>query len=119
MSSMGELGRRVRRWSRTSVPRTGVRLPVVRRRRDRGQGALEYLGLVLVVVAVVGALVGTGIGADLTSKIGVQVCRIGGGGNCGGDSGNEAQGGQNTPGQGDPASDKNPDGTPKSPEQTA
>ncbi|MFE9820056.1 hypothetical protein ACFYPI_33990, partial [Streptomyces sp. NPDC005773] len=65
MSSMGELRRRVRRWSRASVPRTGVRLPVVRRRGDRGQGALEYLGLTLVVVAVIGALVGTGIGADL------------------------------------------------------
>ncbi|MFE9814948.1 polymorphic toxin-type HINT domain-containing protein [Streptomyces sp. NPDC005773] len=120
MSSMGELRRRVRRWSRASVPRTGVRLPVVRRRGDRGQGALEYLGLTLVVVAVIGALVGTGIGADLTAKIGVQVCRIGGGGNCGGDSGSQAQGGdQNAPGQGDPASDKNPDGSPKSPEQIA
>lgn len=119
MSSMGELRRRVRRWSRTAVPRTGVRLPAVRRRRDRGQGALEYLGLVLVVVAIVGALVGTGIGADLTSKIGVQVCRIGGGGNCGGDSTNEAGGDQNAPGQGDPASDENPDGSPASPEQIA
>ncbi|WP_371602936.1 Hint domain-containing protein [Streptomyces sp. NBC_01220] len=102
------------------MPRTDVRLPVVRRRGDRGQGALEYLGLTLVVVAIVGALVGTGIGADLTAKIGVQVCRIGGGGNCGGDSGSQAQGGdQNAPGQGDPASDKNPDGSPKSPEQVA
>ncbi|MEU9198469.1 Hint domain-containing protein [Streptomyces sp. NPDC048332] len=81
---------------------------------------MEYLGLTLVVVAIVGALVGTGIGADLTAKIGVQVCRIGGGGNCGGDSGNQAQGGdQNAPGQGDPASDRNPDGSPKSPEQIA
>lgn len=122
MSSMGELRRRVRgvrRGLRRAVPRTGVRLPVVRRRRDRGQGALEYLGLTLVVVAIVGALVGTGIGADLTAKIGVQVCRIGGGGNCGGDSGSEAQGGPNAPGQGDPASDKNADGSPKSPEQVA
>ncbi|MFI6947323.1 polymorphic toxin-type HINT domain-containing protein [Streptomyces sp. NPDC050422] len=123
MSRVGELRRHVRRWSRASVPRTDVRLlglrGRVRRRGDRGQGALEYLGLVLVVVAIVGALVGTGIGADLTSKIGVQVCRIGGGGNCGGDGGNEAQGGQNAPGQGDPASDKNADGSPKSPEQVA
>ncbi|MFI6865241.1 hypothetical protein ACIBKZ_36190, partial [Streptomyces sp. NPDC050421] len=63
MSSMGELRRRVRgvrRGLRRTVPRTGVRLPVLRRRGDRGQGALEYLGLVLVVVAIVGALVGTG-----------------------------------------------------------
>ncbi|MFI6862585.1 hypothetical protein ACIBKZ_22275, partial [Streptomyces sp. NPDC050421] len=64
MSRVGELRRHVRRWSRASVPRTDVRLlglrGRVRRRGDRGQGALEYLGLVLVVVAIVGALVGTG-----------------------------------------------------------
>lgn len=84
-------------------------------RRDRGQSALEYLGLVLVVVAIVGAMVATGIGADLTEKIGVQVCRIGGGGNCGGDGNAEAkEGSPNTPGSGDPASDRNPDGSPKS-----
>ncbi|MEU8702627.1 Hint domain-containing protein [Streptomyces sp. NPDC048680] len=88
-----------------------------RGRCDRGQGALEYLGLVLVVVAVVGALVATGIGADLTEKIGVQVCRIGGGGNCGGDGNAEAQDGSNRPGNGDPASDRNADGSPKSPAQ--
>ncbi|MFD7717638.1 Hint domain-containing protein [Streptomyces sp. NPDC059814] len=88
-----------------------------RGRCDRGQGALEYLGLVLVVVAVVGALVATGIGADLTEKIGVQVCRIGGGGNCGGDGNAEAQDGPNRPGNGDPASDRNADGSPKSPAQ--
>lgn len=90
----------------------------LRRRRDRGQGALEYLGLVLVVGAIVGALVATGIGAELTEKIGVQVCRIGGGGNCGGDSGTEARDGDSgKPGTGDPASDRNDDGTPKTPEQ--
>ncbi|MBO0918808.1 polymorphic toxin-type HINT domain-containing protein [Streptomyces laculatispora] len=89
----------------------------LRRRRDRGQGALEYLGLVLVVVAVIGALVATGIGADLSEKIGVQVCRITGGGNCGGDGNAEARDGDR-PGKGDPASDKNSDGSPKSPAQT-
>ncbi|MEW1689147.1 hypothetical protein ACIQOF_18240, partial [Streptomyces sp. NPDC091265] len=105
------------------MPRTDVRLLGLRGRgrrrgpggrRDRGQGALEYLGLVLVVVAVVGALVATGIGADLSEKIGVQVCRISGGGNCGGDSNAGAQDGSNSPGNGDPASDKNADGSPKS-----
>ncbi|MFD5044641.1 hypothetical protein, partial [Streptomyces sp. NPDC058382] len=65
------------------------------------------------MVAIVGGLVATGIGADLSEKIGVQVCRISGGGNCGGDSGSEADG-SNGSGKGDPASDKNPDGSPKS-----
>lgn len=52
-------------------------------RRDRGQTALEYLGLVLVVAAIIGGLVATGIGQELTGKISAQVCRIGGGGDCG------------------------------------
>lgn len=69
------------------------------------------------VVAIVGALVATGIGADLTEKIGAQVCRIGGG-NCGGDDNAEAQdGGSGDRGSGDPASDRNGDGTPKTPAQ--
>ncbi|WP_406326466.1 HINT domain-containing protein [Streptomyces sp. NBC_01617] len=118
MSQLGELRRRIRRWSRHTVPHTDVRLMGLRRRRDRGQGALEYLGLVLVVGAIVGALVATGIGAELTEKIGVQVCRIGGGGNCGGDGSAEARDGDaDRPGSGDPASDRNDDGTPKTPEQ--
>ncbi|MFC8230529.1 polymorphic toxin-type HINT domain-containing protein [Streptomyces sp. NPDC057287] len=79
------------------------------RRGQRGQGAIEYVGLVMVVVAIVGALVATGIGAELTEKIGAQVCRIGGGGDCGGGGGNpEAQG---PPGDGEPVAD---DGSPKS-----
>lgn len=45
---------------------------------------MEYLGLVLVVVALVGVLVATGIGQELTGKTGAQVCRIGGGGDCDG-----------------------------------
>jgi hypothetical protein len=52
-------------------------------RSDRGQTGLEYLGLVLVVVAIVGGLVATGIGSELTQKISAQVCAIGGGGDCG------------------------------------
>ncbi|MEU8702633.1 hypothetical protein AB0C61_34250 [Streptomyces sp. NPDC048680] len=68
------------------------------------------------VVVVDGALVAAGIGADPTEKIGVQVCRIGGGGKCDGNA--EAQGGgSNRPGNGDPASDRNADGSPKSPAQ--
>ncbi|MEU8503269.1 hypothetical protein AB0C40_00815 [Streptomyces brevispora] len=61
-------------------------------RRDRGQTSLEYLGLVLVVAAVIGGLVATGIGQELTGKIGAQVCRIGGGGDCGGGDGNAEAG---------------------------
>ncbi|GGY76758.1 hypothetical protein GCM10010327_03480 [Streptomyces nitrosporeus] len=91
------------------MPRTGVRLVGLRRAGggQRGQGAIEYVGLVMVVVAIVGALVATGIGAELTEKISAQVCRIAGGGDCGtGGGGPEARGGdQGLPGEGSPASD--------------
>ncbi|MFJ2703476.1 polymorphic toxin-type HINT domain-containing protein [Streptomyces sp. NPDC087428] len=52
-----------------------------RSRRDSqsGQSALEYLGLVLIVAAIVGAMVATGIGQTLTEKIAAQVSCIGGG----------------------------------------
>ncbi|WP_326672116.1 polymorphic toxin-type HINT domain-containing protein [Streptomyces sp. NBC_01257] len=108
----------MRRSARRAVPRTGVRLPwAARGRRDRGQGALEYVGLTLVVVAIVGALLATGVGPDLAKKFGVEVCKVTGGGDCGG-AGSQAQdGGTNAAGDGDPASDKNPDGSDKSPAQ--
>lgn len=81
------------------------------RRSQSGQGAIEYLGLVLVVVAIVGALVATGIGAELSEKISAQVCQIAGGGNCGDGGVTQAQGGdRGQPGDGLPAAD---DGTPK------
>ncbi|MGW7361838.1 polymorphic toxin-type HINT domain-containing protein [Streptomyces sp. NPDC054841] len=75
---------------------------------------MEYLGLALVVVAIVGALVATGIGAELTQKISAQVACIGGG-ECGGDGGDtQADGGGADTNQ--PASDDNGD-APKSQEQ--
>lgn len=114
MTGPGEVRRRLRRWARGKTPRTGVRLLGLRRSRrgQRGQGAIEYVGLVMVVAAVIGALVATGIGAELTEKISAQVCRIGGGGGCGDGGGGEpgAQAGDQ-PGDGDRASD---DGTPGS-----
>ncbi|MFE7773976.1 Tox-REase-5 domain-containing protein [Streptomyces sp. NPDC057445] len=76
-------------------------------RRDRGQTALEYLGLVLIVVAIIGGLVATGIGQELTSKISAQVCRIGGGSDCGDDGtttveAGDDEGTEGTDGSGDP-----------------
>ncbi|MGW8668989.1 Hint domain-containing protein [Streptomyces niveus] len=79
--------RRVRlRW------RTDTRLLGALRRSQRGQGAIEYVGLVVVVAAIVGALVGTGVGPALAEGISTQVCRITGGGDCGGGSGSVAEG---------------------------
>ncbi|MEV7421029.1 Hint domain-containing protein [Streptomyces sp. NPDC091212] len=65
------------------VPRTDVRLLGLRT-AQRGQGAVEYVGLVAVVAAIVGALVMTGVGPTLADGIRTQVCRITGGADCGG-----------------------------------
>ncbi|WP_405678769.1 hypothetical protein OG859_14880 [Streptomyces sp. NBC_00048] len=44
--------------------------------RDRGQTAFEYLGIILVVVVIIGAIVGTGIGQNITTKIKDQITGI-------------------------------------------
>jgi len=43
---------------------------------DRGQTALEYLGIIMVVVVIIGAIVGTGIGGKITTKINEQIDNI-------------------------------------------
>ncbi|WP_405612952.1 Hint domain-containing protein [Streptomyces sp. NBC_01508] len=68
------------------------------RRSQRGQGAIEYVGLVVVVAAIVGALVGTGVGPALADGISTQVCKITGGGDCGGGSDTVAEGDQDDQG---------------------
>ncbi|MCX4788208.1 alpha/beta hydrolase family protein [Streptomyces sp. NBC_01221] len=45
-------------------------------RRDAGQTAMEYLGMVLVVVALIGGLVATGIGGQLTGEIRNAICQL-------------------------------------------
>ncbi|MFE5535255.1 hypothetical protein [Streptomyces sp. NPDC056492] len=44
--------------------------------QDRGQTAFEYLGIILVVVVIIGAIVGTGIGQNITTKIKDQIGAI-------------------------------------------
>jgi hypothetical protein len=54
-------------WANTSVDR-------MKARADRGQGAVEYLGIIVVVVAIIAALlltnIGAAIGGAITTKIG-------------------------------------------------
>ncbi|MFI2370900.1 Hint domain-containing protein [Streptomyces sp. NPDC018833] len=121
MSVLGDVRRHGRRWVRGITPRTDARLLGLRRRRrhDRGQTPLEYVGLGLVVVAIIGSLVATGIGAELTQKISAQVCRISGGGDCG-DGGRQNEARDGKPADDGPADRPAGDpGTPKSPEQIA
>ncbi|WP_307671446.1 alpha/beta hydrolase [Streptomyces sp. V2I9] len=70
-----------RRWFRsTPEQRHEQRLFSVARmmkfRRDGGQTALEYLGLVLIVVALVGGLMATGTGRQLTAEIRAAICEL-------------------------------------------
>ncbi|MFD7497307.1 hypothetical protein ACFV8T_33965 [Streptomyces sp. NPDC059832] len=56
---------RINGWANTAVSRMQKRYENM----DRGQTAFEYLGIILVVVAIIGAIVATGIGSAISDKI--------------------------------------------------
>ncbi|MFF1962287.1 Flp family type IVb pilin [Streptomyces sp. NPDC058232] len=56
---------RVNGWANTAVRSIQKRYEA----KDRGQTAFEYLGIILVVVAIIGAIVATGIGGAISTKI--------------------------------------------------
>ncbi|MFE7140124.1 hypothetical protein ACFVAG_20470 [Streptomyces sp. NPDC057644] len=56
---------RVNGWANTAVSRLQKRYAA----KDRGQTAFEYLGIILVVVAIIGAIVATGIGGAISKRI--------------------------------------------------
>lgn len=73
--------RSLRAWFELSVEQRGPQKPfillrLITSRRDRGQSAMEYLGTVLVVVALVGALMATEIGGQLTGEIRSAICQL-------------------------------------------
>ncbi|MFJ1695383.1 alpha/beta hydrolase [Streptomyces sp. NPDC088252] len=49
---------------------------MIKWRRDAGQTAMEYLGMILVVVALIGGLVATGIGGQLTGELRNAICQL-------------------------------------------
>ncbi|CAM5396243.1 Flp family type IVb pilin [Streptomyces tanashiensis] len=51
-----------------------------RRARDRGQTAVEYLGIIVVVVAIVIAITGTDIGQSIKNAIAQKITELTGGG---------------------------------------
>ncbi|MFJ6516557.1 alpha/beta hydrolase [Streptomyces sp. NPDC091406] len=70
-----------RRWFRRGLEQRDERrlfsvARMMKFRRDGGQTALEYLGLVLVVVALVGGLMATGTGRQLTAEIRSAICEL-------------------------------------------
>lgn len=56
---------RVNGWANTIVSRMQKRYAD----KDRGQTAFEYLGIILVVVAIIAAILATGIGGAISSRI--------------------------------------------------
>ncbi|MCB5170074.1 hypothetical protein LG634_35380 [Streptomyces bambusae] len=56
---------RVHSWANTTVSSLRRRYAAT----DRGQTAFEYLGIILVVVAIVGAIAASGIGGAISSRI--------------------------------------------------
>ncbi|WP_265868821.1 Flp family type IVb pilin [Streptomyces sp. SKN60] len=58
----------------------GERRAAARRDRDRGQTAVEYLGIIVVVVAIVIAISGTSIGQDIKDAISRKIASLTGGG---------------------------------------
>ncbi|MFD4762650.1 alpha/beta hydrolase [Streptomyces sp. NPDC058439] len=70
-----------REWFRLSPEQRVEHRPfsiarLIKWRRDAGQTAMEYLGMVLVVVALIGGLVATGIGGQLTGEIRNAICQL-------------------------------------------
>ena len=56
---------RVNGWANTTINAIQKRYET----KDRGQTAFEYLGIILVVVAIIGGMVASGIGGAITARI--------------------------------------------------
>ncbi|OEJ94614.1 hypothetical protein [Streptomyces thermolilacinus] len=51
----------------------------LKRRDDRGQGAVEYVGVIILVGVIIAALVGSGVGATIATNLIARVSAILGG----------------------------------------
>ncbi|CAL9304786.1 hypothetical protein [Streptomyces sp. NPDC101145] len=52
----------------------------LKRHGDRGQGAVEYVGVIILVGVIIVALVGSGIGDTIANGLRAQVAKVIGGG---------------------------------------
>lgn len=52
----------------------------LKHRSDRGQGAVEYVGVIILVGVIIVALVGSGIGDTIANGLRAQVAKVIGGG---------------------------------------
>ncbi|MCF4140125.1 hypothetical protein L1856_29810 [Streptomyces sp. Tue 6430] len=60
---------RVSGWKNTTAE-------AARRRGDRGQTAVEYLGIIAVVVAIVVLIANTNLGATIVNKLTAQIAKV-------------------------------------------
>ncbi|MFJ8755133.1 hypothetical protein ACIREO_38390 [Streptomyces sp. NPDC102441] len=61
-------------WANTSVERMKARAD-----QDRGQSAVEYLGIIVVVVAIIGVLMTTNLGNVIAGALTAQIAKVTGG----------------------------------------
>lgn len=59
----------VNSWAKTTVAH-------MQRRRDKGQGAIEYVGITILVVAIVVALLNTNMGATIGNKFTTKINEV-------------------------------------------
>ncbi|GAA4902951.1 hypothetical protein ACFPM3_28695 [Streptomyces coeruleoprunus] len=59
-------------WAKTTTD-------TLRRRGDGGQGAVEYVGIIILVGVIIAAVVGSGVGATIASNLVARVTSIIGG----------------------------------------
>ena len=73
---------RVNGWRDTAVARARRRYASANTGagRDRGQTSFEYLGIILVVVAIIAGIMATGIGSKITTRIKDQIDQVKAGG---------------------------------------
>ncbi|MFF5634148.1 hypothetical protein [Streptomyces sp. NPDC012825] len=50
-----------------------TRVDVLRKRRDRGQGAMEYVGITILVVAILAALLATDMGSTIANTFKAKI----------------------------------------------
>ncbi|MEE1756292.1 hypothetical protein [Streptomyces sp. SP18CS02] len=60
-------------WAKTTAT-------ALRRRGDRGQGAVEYVGIIILVGVIIAAVVGSGVGNTIATGLVARVTAIVGGG---------------------------------------
>jgi hypothetical protein len=67
---------------------------------SRGSSTAEYLGVVVVVAAIIGAVATTGVGTTISAGLASAVCRIAQGSGCAASSGDSGDSGGSDPSNG-------------------